>query len=146
MISIRYPEPDLKIRTEQGRRQVFDPIRKNWLLLTEEEWVRQNFLQYLVRVLHYPAAMIALEKEIRLHELTKRFDILVYDAGHKPWMLVECKEPGVPLGEAVLQQALRYHLSVPVQYIIITNGPNTVGWRKEQGELVAIDSIPAFAQ
>ena len=64
-------------------------------------------------------------------ELKKRFDILVYDRQHKPWMLIECKEPKVSLSEDVLQQVLRYNISVPVEYIVITNGTTTVGWRKE---------------
>jgi hypothetical protein len=132
------------MKEEAGKRFIFDTIRKTWLLLTEEEWVRQNFVSYLVRQLNYPAPMIALEKEIRLNELRKRFDILVYNKEHQPWMMIECKEPGVPLSEAVLQQVLRYHISVPVDYIVITNGTHTIGWKKEEGQLKLLDALPAF--
>jgi len=145
MIEVHYPEPNFRTRTEGGRRQIFDTIRKSWLVLTEEEWVRQNFVNYLVTGLGYPAAVIALEKEIRLHELRKRFDILVYDREHRPWMLVECKEPAVPLSEDVLQQVLRYHASVPVQYIVITNGAHTIGWQKAEGGLHLLKNLPAYA-
>jgi hypothetical protein len=132
------------MKEEAGKRFIFDAIRKTWLLLTEEEWVRQNFVSYLVRQLNYPASMIAMEKEIRLNELKKRFDILVYNKDHEPWMMIECKEPGVPLSEIVLQQVLRYHISVPVTYIVITNGTHTIGWIKEEGQLKLLHALPPF--
>lgn len=144
MIAVQYPEPQFRTKTQGGKPFIFDPIRKTWLLLTEEEWVRQNFINYLVVQLNYPAAFIALEKEIHLNELKKRFDILVYDRGHKPWMLVECKEPRVRLSEDVLQQVLRYNISVPVEFIIITNGTTTIGWRKLDGELSLITDLPSY--
>lgn len=143
MIDVQYPKPQFRIKTEEGKRYIFDTIRKSWLLLTGEEWVRQNFVNYLVHGLHYPSTVIALEKEIRLGELKKRFDILVYDEFHKPWLLVECKEPDVKLSEVVLQQVLRYNISVPVQYIIITNGIGTIGWKKEN-ELILIQEMPSW--
>lgn len=133
MIVVQYPEPKFKMKNEQGRHYIFDDIRKIWLLLTEEEWVRQNFVNYLTTQLNYPSTVIAVEKEISLNDLKKRFDILVYDKQHKPWMLIECKEPKVNLSEDVLQQVLRYNISVPVEYIVITNGTTTVGWKKEIG-------------
>ena len=88
------------------------------MVITPEEWVRQNFIHYLVSVKNYPATLIALEKKIRLGELTKRFDILVYDKEHKPWMIVECKGPGIELTESVLHQALRYNIRNRNTYII----------------------------
>ena len=109
MITVQFPEPQFRQKEVDGKRFIFCTIRKRWLLLTEEEWVRQNFVAYLVNGLNYPATLIALEKEILLNELKKRFDILVYDTDHQPWMLVECKAPAVVLNEDVLQQALRYN-------------------------------------
>lgn len=144
MINISYPEPGFKIKQEKGLDFIFDVIRKKWLLLTPEEWVRQNFVQYLVNERNYPATLIALEKEIRLGELKKRFDILVYDTSHQPLMIVECKGPGVSLNENVLQQALRYNISVPVELIIITNGNLTYGWKKKGNKLELISEIPQF--
>ena len=69
--------------------------------------------------------------------------ILVYDKKHKPWMLVECKEPNVSLGEDVLQQVLRYNISVPVEYIVITNGNITVGWKREE-KLKLLEEMPEW--
>ena len=144
MIAVQYPDPEFRIKKEEGRQLIFDPLRKLWIHLTEEEWVRQNFVQYLIRNRNYPPAYIAIEKMIRLHELKKRFDILVYNREHLPWMLVECKEPGVAISEIVLQQALRYHISVPASYIVITNGATTIGWEKKDGGLVMLDELPLW--
>lgn len=143
MITVQYPEPKFRMKKENGKQYIFDAIRKIWLLLTEEEWVRQNFVNYLITQLNYPSAVIAIEKEILLNDLKKRFDILVYDKEHKPWMLIECKEPKVNLSEDVLQQVLRYNISVPVEYIVITNGNATVGWKKES-ELKLLENMPKW--
>ena len=143
MIAVQYPEPQFRMKNENGRHYIFDAIRKSWLLLTEEEWVRQNFVNYLITRLNYPSTVIALEKEILLNDLKKRFDILVYNKEHQPWMLVECKEPKVNLSEDVLQQVLRYNISVPVDYIVITNGQSTIGWKKEK-ELKLLQELPKW--
>jgi hypothetical protein len=144
MISIAYPAFPFRIKEEEGREFIFDELRKQWLRLTPEEWVRQNFLQYLVQVKKYPASMVAIEKEIRLGELKKRFDILVYDVQHSPWLMVECKGMDVPLTEMVLQQALRYNMAVPVQYLVITNGHYCAGFLKEGTQLQPVDELPPF--
>jgi hypothetical protein len=142
MIDVRYPEPRFRMKEEGGRRFLFDAIRRSWLMLTPEEWVRQNFVQYLLQELHYPATLVALEKEIRLHDLRKRFDVLVYDREHQPWMLVECKAPEVALSPAVLDQVLRYNISVPVRYIVITNGAATMAWERRGGGLSEMSVMP----
>lgn len=144
MISIEYPTPEFRIKEEGGKPFVFDVLRKKWLLLTNEEWVRQNFVQYLTRVKKYPAALIAIEKEIRLGELKKRFDVLVYDRNHQPWMMIECKASEVKLEEAVLQQVLRYNISVPVEFLVITNGELTHGWQRSGNELKLISELPGM--
>lgn len=144
MIDVLYPEPEFRMKKEGAKTYIFDPIRKAWLLLTEEEWVRQNFVAYLIKERGYPSSLIALEKELLLNGLKKRFDVLVYDNQHQPWMMIECKAPEVALSEAVLQQALRYNMSIPVSYIIITNGNHTLGWKKEEGALELISALPSF--
>jgi hypothetical protein len=144
MIEVQYPEPSFKLKKEEGQHFLFDAIRKSWILLTEEEWVRQNFVSYLVEVLHYPASMIAVEKEIILNGLKKRFDLLVYDKAHQPWILIECKAPDIPLDNAVLEQLLRYHMTVPVPYLVITNGKQTYGWKKENGLLHELAVLPSW--
>ena len=144
MVVINYPEPDFRIKKEGGKEFIFDALRKKWLLLTPEEWVRQNFVQYLIKTKNYPSSLIALEKEIQLGELKKRFDILVYDNNHQPWMMIECKAEEVKLNEDVLQQVLRYNISVPVQFIVITNGSFTHACQKENKGLRSIDEIPVW--
>jgi hypothetical protein len=142
MIRVQFPEPQFSIKKEGEKRYIFDAIRKTWLLLTPEEWVRQNFVSYLINELKYPAAFIALEKGLVLNELKKRFDILVYDKTHQPWMMVECKAPEIKLSEDVLQQVLRYNITVPVKYLVITNGDATIGWEKEGSVLKLLDNLP----
>ncbi|MFT4093464.1 MAG: type I restriction enzyme HsdR N-terminal domain-containing protein [Niabella sp.] len=144
MILIEYPRPDFKIEHRNGQPYIFDNIRRKWLLLQDEEWVRQNFVQYLLQVMQYPRSLIALEKEIYLGELKKRFDILVYDYNHKPWLLVECKGNKIPITESVLHQVLRYNISMPAEYLVLTNGNHNYGWKKENGQLTAISSLPEF--
>ena len=141
---MKYPTPQFRIEKREGRDFIFDAIRRQWIVLTEEEWVRQNFIRYLVQELKYPEALIAVEKEIQLGELKKRFDILVYDKTHQPWMLVECKAPDISLDEKVFQQVLRYHISVPCSFLVITNGQQTFGWAKMVGELKEIEWMPGW--
>lgn len=144
MLVINYPEPAFRIKKENGKDLLFDPLRKKWLLLTPEEWVRQNFVQYLSQVLSYPSSLIALEKEIWLGDLRKRFDILVYNHHHQPWMIVECKAPDIKLSTETLHQALRYNISVPVDYLIITNGHYSYGWQKKAGQLHQMTDLPLW--
>ncbi len=144
MLFIKYPEPGFRIRQEDGKDFIFDPLRKKWLLLTPEEWVRQNFIQYLVQVKRYPAALIAQEKKILLGELSKRFDILVYDRDHRPWMMIECKSPSVNLDQSVIEQLLRYHITVPAGYLVITNGDQSFGWEKRKEQFHAMNELPEW--
>lgn len=142
MIPVQFPEPQFNVKKEGEKSFIFCLIRRRWLLLTEEEWVRQNFINYLISVVRYPTSLIAVEKELLLNGMKKRFDILVYNTDHQPWLLVECKAPQVALSEGVLQQALRYNIGIPVSFIIITNGANTIGWSKVDGSLSLIDTLP----
>lgn len=144
MLIIKYPKPDFRIKEENKKEFIFDPLRKKWVALTSEEWVRQNFIQYLIKEKKYPASLIAVEKETQLGELKKRFDVLVYDKDHRPWMMIECKAGDVKLDENVLQQVLRYNISVPVNYLIITNGNNSFAWEKNDSDLRMIEEIPGW--
>ena len=105
--------------------EVFDSVRRKWVRLTPEEWVRQNVLEWMTGIKAYPASLIAVEKEVRLGPLTKKFDILVYDNSHNPWLMVECKSMDVPVTEKVLMQVLRYRMSVPAGVLVVTNGIET---------------------
>ena len=142
MIKIAYPPHPFKIKNEEGKEVIFDEVRKRWTRLTPEEWVRQNFLQYLIQTKKYPPALIAIEKEIYLGELKKRFDILIYNTAHEPWMMIECKAMTVPLNEKVLEQVLRYNLSAPVPFLVITNGSYVAGWERTSQGVEVLEELP----
>jgi len=142
MIKIDYPPYQPKIKIEDNKEIIFDEARKKWVLLTPEEWVRQNFLQYLVQVKKYPATLIAVEKEIKLADLKKRFDIVVYDAASKPWMIIECKEMNVELNKQVLDQVLRYNITMQVPYLVITNGSYCMAFQCINNELLELTALP----
>ena len=144
MINVLFPEPDFRMKRQDDRQYIFDVHRKAWVILTEEEWVRQNFLSFLLNQLQYPSSLIAVEKEILLHGMKKRFDILVYDGQHQPWMMIECKAPQIELNEKVLRQILIYNQGIPVPFLVITNGKTTVGWEKEAGVLRMLTELPAW--
>src|SRR5215210_5355055 len=139
MIKIEYPSYPFKIKKEGGKDCIFDEFRKIWIRLTPEEWVRQNFLQYLIEIKKYPLSLIAVEKEISLGDLKKRFDILVYNASHRPWLMVECKSMDITIDEKVLQQLLRYNISIPVEYLVITNGNYVYGYQRKNDALSIIE-------
>jgi hypothetical protein len=144
MIKIDYPDYAHQIRQEGKGPVILDPVRKKWVALTPEEWVRQNFIQYLLQVMQYPASLLSVEKEIQVGELRKRYDIVVYDTTSRPWLLIECKQTEEPLGAPVLDQALRYHIQVPVRYIVITNGHYTYAWEKQEGSLTSLTALPSW--
>ncbi len=144
MLRIRYPEPTFRIKTEKEKEYIFDALRKKWLLLTPEEWVRQNFVQYLIQVKEYPASLIAMEKTIKVGEMNKRFDVLVYDRHHQPKLMIECKASSVPLTEDVLHQLLRYHIAVPAGFLFVINGKEHYGWQKRDGQLEPLPDVPSL--
>jgi hypothetical protein len=143
MIKINYPDKRPLIKNESGKEQVFCIIRKRWILLTPEEWVRQNFLLYLIEVLHYPASLIAVEKQLMLEDVKKRFDILVYNKETKPFMIVECKEMNVALSESTLQQVLRYNINIKATYLVVTNGSYCAAFRYDKGLYIIENEIPS---
>jgi hypothetical protein len=144
MIKIEYPPYSPKIKQEQGSEFIFDNIRKQWVALTPEEWVRQNFLQYLINKKKYAPSLIAVEKEIKLGEIKKRFDIVVYNTNAKPFMLVECKEMNVELSQKVLEQALRYNIAMQVPYVVITNGTYCMGFNCTNNNFIQLDELPSI--
>ena len=122
MIPIDYSGITLPLKNEDGKTTVFDPIRKKWLVLTPEEQVRQYTIQYITQKLNYPSGRIAVEKTIQVGKLKKRFDIVIYDAMHLPWMLVECKAAEIPITETTLHQLLNYQAVVKSRFWLLTNG------------------------
>ncbi len=145
MITLDLSNLQLKLQQQDGRTKVFDPIRKKWLVLTPEEHVRQYILQHLVEKMQYPTLLLSVEKMIQVGNVNKRFDIVVYDRDHKPWMLVECKEPGVPITERTLHQLLSYQSVIQCPYWLLTNGHETFcADASDIRQIKWLDSLPMF--
>lgn len=125
MIDLDFSGLELRLKYDGDKKLVYDPVRKRWVILTPEEHVRQYILLFIIHKLKYPIGLIAVEKKITLGNLTKRYDILVFNQEHKPWMLIECKEPEVPISQNTLFQLLNYHRSVPCKYWLLSNGHQT---------------------
>ena len=113
------------IRDCDGGREVFDPVRRRWVALTPEEWVRQCTIQRLHGEGGYPLEVMQVEGTINLNGMTRRCDIVVYRDG-QPWMIVECKKSEVPLTQKVCDQACRYNTVLRVPYLLLTNGKQEV--------------------
>lgn len=138
--------PDHGVKTKhtaQGPR-LFDPVRRKWVALTPEEWVRQHFINHLVHDLGCPASLIAVERALTLNGLAKRADIVVHAPTGVPLLLVECKAPGVPLSQAVFEQAARYNSVFKVRYLIVTNGLEHFACSVDHvtGSIVFLDTLP----
>jgi len=144
MIKIEFPKEQIKLQQRKGINEVFDVVRKKWLVLTPEEWVRQNFLLYLLMIKKYPSSLIAVEKEIKLGELKKRCDIVIYNRQSQPWMIIECKEMNVSLSEKTIEQILRYHIALPAKYLVITNGSYCFGFEKKEDQFFETNIFPDF--
>lgn len=144
LIKIEYPPYEPQIKKLEATEFIFDNYRKKWLVLTPEEWVRQNFMNYLVEVMQFPASLIAVEKEIKVGAVTKRFDIVVYNRLTQPFMVVECKQMGVSLTRDVLHQVLRYNTHMQAECMVITNGSYCYGYRRVGDKFVEIDELPGF--
>ncbi len=143
MIKINYPDKKPAIKREAEKEFIFCAIRKRWMVLTPEEWVRQNFLLFLVHGMNYPASLIAVEKQLQLGDLKKRFDIVVYK-NEIPFMLIECKEMNVPITQKTLDQVMRYNINLQAAWFVITNGTVCYGFKKVEGEMVGVDVLPVF--
>lgn len=140
---IPFPDYHPKLKTDNLKKQVWCIVRKKWVIFTKEEWVRQNWLNYLIEVLKYPASLIAVEKEIYLGELRKRVDILVYK-NNSPWMLIECKEQEVPLSEQTIQQILSYQTALQTGILIISNGNDTSAFQIIGTAILPITELPTY--
>lgn len=120
-MKLNFPEYDFRLRKHENRNQIFDEVRKKWLVCTPEEWVRQHAIQWLIQEKGYPASNIAIEGGLKLNKLIKRTDLLCYKDG-TPLLLVECKAPSVTLSQEVFNQLFRYNQQVNAPLLGITNG------------------------
>lgn len=146
MVALNLPAYEFRTRTENGKKQIFDSIRKKFVALTPEEWVRQNFIQYLIQEKGYPASLIAVEVKVTYNRLPKRGDIIVYNKQAKPLVVVECKAPEVNITQEVFYQAARYNSQLMAQYILVTNGMDHFCCQMdyEGGEHKFLREVPAY--
>ncbi|HNY01187.1 MAG TPA: type I restriction enzyme HsdR N-terminal domain-containing protein [Bacteroidales bacterium] len=105
-----------------GKKEIFDPCRKRYVRLTPEEWVRQNFLQFMMSHLGFPSTLIVVEASLKVNRMPRRFDILACRSDGKPGMVIECKAPGVEITQATFDQVARYNLELEVDFLAVTNG------------------------
>jgi len=130
------------------RTQIFDAFRNKFVALTPEEWVRQHMLYYLNEHLHYPKNLLGVEVSLKLNNLSKRADIVVYAADLTPWMLVECKAAEVEITQAVFDQAARYNITMRVPYLVVTNGIRLLAAKInfQENKVEMLQSMPNFKQ
>ncbi|MDM8206537.1 type I restriction enzyme HsdR N-terminal domain-containing protein [Bacteroides gallinaceum] len=122
MLALNLPAYPHKIIAKEGKNYIFDPLRKKYVALTPEEWVRQHFVNYLVRYKNFPAGLLANEIQITLNGTKKRCDTVLYSRGLIPRMIVEYKAPDVEITQNVFDQITRYNMVLKVDYLIVTNG------------------------
>jgi hypothetical protein len=144
MIKIEFPKDKISTQQRKGINEIFDVVRKKWVVLSPEEWVRQNILQYLLVIKKYPRALMAVEKEIKLGELKKRCDVVIYNRQSEPWMIIECKEMNVMLSHKTILQILRYHITLQSKFLVITNGSFSHGFEKKEDKFIEINTFPDF--
>jgi hypothetical protein len=119
---LNLPPYPFKLKQKEDTLFIFDEIRKKSLVLTPEEWVRQHFIQYLIHQKKYPRTLIKLEGGLKLHQLQKRTDILIFNSHGKADILVECKATSVKIDQKVFDQIARYNMIHRVNYLAVTNG------------------------
>ena len=122
MHKLNLPSYQFKIKSSENKQLIFDPIRKKYVVLTPEEWVRQNFVQYLIKEKNYPISMVAVEKQLTLNSLKKRFDILIFNSDGSSKIIIECKAPSVKITQDTFDQIARYNLKLNADYLVVTNG------------------------
>jgi hypothetical protein len=122
MQALNLPPYDFLIRERDGKAMIFDPIRRKFVRLTPEEWVRQHFVQYLVREQGVPGALVAVEMAFTYQGMSRRADVVVHDRRGRPLMMVECKAPEVEVRQVVFDQVARYNRVVNARYLVVTNG------------------------
>ena len=122
MPKLNLPIADLKFKLVEGTTQVFDVVRKKYIQLNLEEWVRQNFIYYLHKDKGYPLSLMGVERQVGYNSLNTRADIVVYNRGGSPIMIVECKSPNVKITQDAFYQIAKYNAKLKVDILIVTNG------------------------
>lgn len=146
MVPLNLPDFSFKLRSVGQRKEIFDGLRRKYVALTPEEWVRQHFIHFLVSRKKYPASYITVERGVKVNAIQKRTDIVVFNRERKPWLLVECKGPAIEITEETLYQAGCYNLEHRVTYLVLTNGLSHLCFRIEKNQLIFEESLPDFPE
>ncbi|MDR1555601.1 MAG: type I restriction enzyme HsdR N-terminal domain-containing protein [Tannerellaceae bacterium] len=146
MFVLNLPAFDIKVREKDGRRLIFDPLRRRYVALTPEEWVRQHFVNYLITEKHYPEDLLGNEISLRYHAVIRRCDTIVYNRFLAPLMIIEYKSPYVAVKRAVFDQISRYNASLRVRFLTVSNGIQHFCCRidYETQTYTFLESLPAY--
>ena len=145
-VTLNLPQYPLRLKYADQQELVFDQIRKKYVLLTSEEWVRQHFVNYLIHDLNYPKSLVNIERGLMVNNLGKRTDILIYDQDIKPHLLVECKAAHINLDQKAMEQLAIYNRTIKAKYLVLTNGLNhyCCGMDYDLGSYQFLPKIPSF--
>lgn len=147
MFKLNLPDFNPTIRKEDGKVWIFDIIRKKYIVLTPEEWVRQHFVHYLINHLKYPKTLFRIEGSLTYNKLQKRSDIVIHDRDGKPWMLVECKAPNIKLTQKAFNQVAVYNMTIGARFVAVTNGMVQYCFEpSSKGEANHLTSFPEFPE
>ncbi|MCL9808716.1 type I restriction enzyme HsdR N-terminal domain-containing protein [Flavobacterium luminosum] len=124
MQQLNFPSYTFRFKNSENKVAIFDEIRKKFVILTPEEWVRQHVIRYLLEEKKYSKSYINVEKTISINGLTKRYDVVVFKPDGKIFLLVECKAPEVTISQNTFDQIARYNLTLESEYLMVTNGLN----------------------
>lgn len=122
MRQLNLPPYQFRTKEEEGTTFIFDQIRKKFLVLTPEEWVRQNFIEFLLDEYNYPRSLFKCEEGLKYNKMLRRSDILIYDRNGHPFFLIECKAPEIKIDKKVFQQVSVYNQTLRAPFIAVTNG------------------------
>jgi hypothetical protein len=124
MLRLNFPNYTFKIKNIENEDYIFDEIRKKYIKLTKEEWVRQNCVNFLVKEKKFPQVLINVEKTLKINKLSKRYDIVVYNSDGSIKLLVECKSPEIKITQKTFDQIAIYNMSLKADLLMVTNGIN----------------------
>lgn len=122
MQKLNLPTYNFKLKSNENKTLIFDSLRKKYVVLTPEEWVRQHFVQFLIQEKKYPISLIAIEKQLVINNLKKRTDIVIFSPSGTPNIIVECKAPHIKITQSTFDQIARYNLKLDATYLVVTNG------------------------
>ena len=122
MQKLNFPDYQFRFKSNENKPLIFDEIRKRFVMLEPEEWVRQHVIRFLLSEKKYPASHLSVEKQLKLHNTTKRYDIVIYNNDGSIHLIVECKAPSIKIGQDTFDQIARYNFVLDATYLIVTNG------------------------